>query len=408
MRILDCEGSKLKRDIRGLRTRVADTAPDWLLRLWWRMRAHGPSVIFRGLPIKQNKVVVCSFYGSGIGGNPRYVAEELARRIDGLDVVWLLRDVEVEPIESGGRAAKYGSMRGLYELATARLWIDDSRKKFGPAKRRGQFYLQTWHADMGLKYIEADAAPFLAESYKYYAQSDARQVDLMVAGSRWRRDLYKKSFWYGGEVLLSGTPRMDIFFGARGDRKAVLDHFDLGQETSVLLYAPTFRNEGCPVPDGEMLKKMGTRASERWGGEWIVLYRSHPNVGPSTSVPQGVVSASEYPDVQELIDVADVVVTDYSSLMFDAAIARKPCVLYTPDLHVYTASERPLYFRMEDLPFPQATDDTALFDLLRGFDEGEYLGRIDAFFRNVGSIEDGHASERIVDRLFLELQEENE
>jgi CDP-glycerol glycerophosphotransferase len=98
------------------------------------------------LKINKKKIVLCNFYGKGYGDNPKYIAQEIISQDLNYDLVWLLDDNFKESIfPKEIRVVRYGSFKAIYEMATAKLWIDDCRKVYYTKKRKNQYYIQTWH-----------------------------------------------------------------------------------------------------------------------------------------------------------------------------------------------------------------------------------------------------------------------
>ncbi|MBR6546038.1 MAG: CDP-glycerol glycerophosphotransferase family protein, partial [Clostridia bacterium] len=156
--------------------------------------------LLRLFPIKKNKVVFSSFFGRGYGDCPARICDRLlSRRVD-VDAVWVLSDPSLT-LPSGVRSVHLRSLGWVYELATAAVWIDNCRKPPYVRKRRGQKYIQTWHGDVCVKAIEADAADTLSPRYVASAINDSKMADLVVSGCEWRTENIKSSFWYSGEIL---------------------------------------------------------------------------------------------------------------------------------------------------------------------------------------------------------------
>ncbi len=107
-------------------------------------------IIFRIFPIKKNKVVVINFYGNGYGDNPKYICEELIKTHEELDVIWLVNKMD-DVFPNQIRKVKYKSIKAIYEMATAKIWIDNARKRKYVIKRNGQYYIQTWHGGIRIK-----------------------------------------------------------------------------------------------------------------------------------------------------------------------------------------------------------------------------------------------------------------
>ena len=106
--------------------------------------------------------------------------------------------------------------------------------------------------------------------------------------------------------------------------------------------------------------------------------------------------------------VADVLITDYSAIMFDYALTRKPCFLYTSDLETYKSEDRDLYFDIESLPFSFAENNQELVRHIEQFNLKEYLKKIDIFLKQeVGTFDDGNACGRVFVELNRRLEDGN-
>lgn len=347
----------------------------------------------RSLPIQRNKVILWSDDFKSFGCSPKYIALELAKR-GKFDVVWVLNQDRPVPAElpQGIRLVRYFSMEYLREIATAKVIICNHRTSdyhfFN--KRRGQFYIQTWHSSLRLKKIEGDASG-LPESYVNHAKADSAKIDLLLSGCAFSSDIFRRAFWYGGELLEAGTPRCDGFFGDNSDvKKKVFDHFGLESGKKFALYAPTFRKDKKANLYGMDFDRLQTALGENW----VIGCRLHPNLNAEAPA-QGCVPMSKYPDMQELLRACDLLITDYSSSMFDMAVAGKKCALYVPDLESYMAGERGLYFDINDLPFPKAED----MDALCALNFEDYEEKCAAFLKRIGSFENGTAAKVAADRI---------
>ena len=106
--------------------------------------------ICRVIPIKQNKIVVSSYDGKGYGDHGKYICNALLAQGADVDIVWLSGNPN-DVFPTGIRPVKFKSLRSIYEQATAKVWIDNKRKKHYVRKRKGQYYIQIWHGGLGLK-----------------------------------------------------------------------------------------------------------------------------------------------------------------------------------------------------------------------------------------------------------------
>lgn len=357
-------------------------------------------LVMRIFPIKQNKIVFCSVRGRRYGDNPMYISEELENRKKNYEIVWLLKENVSEEIPKTIRRVNYNIFREAYELATAKVWVDSNLKYTGILKRKGQLYVQTWHGSYGLKKIGLDLGERLTLIDKRYHKYHAKEMDLMVSNSNQTTEIYKRAFGYTGKILQQGSPRNDIMFkDGNITIEKVKKYFNIGNQ-KIVLYAPTFRDNYRIDEFRLNYKKLLDNLKNRFDKEWIILVRLHPyNVCDAekvTGYSDEIKNASQYSIMQELLVAADILITDYSSCMFDFVTTGKPCFLYATDVEKYR-EERDYYFELEDLPFPLAEDNEQLEENILNFDEKIYQKKLNELFEQVGLCETGHASEKVAD-----------
>lgn len=367
--------------------------------------------VFRVFPIKKNKIFVKNFYGKGFGDSPKYIIDSLLKSKNGYDIVWCVKDSYDFPM--GIRTVSINGFKGLvktiFEQTTAKVWIDNSRKDRYERKRKGQYYIQTWHGDIGVKKIEGDCLEKIPplEILNYYA--DSKMIDLFVCGNKWFKDRIKERMFYEGECALCGLPRRDIFYS--NDmlfKNNIRKQIGIPEGAKLLLYVPTFRDKDFKN------KQVGGYANNlnwnillealnhRFGGEWYGLMRLHPHAAKHSRnlvLPQNVINVTEYPDISELMCISDVCISDYSSALFDFAITKKPGFIYAPDKNDYV-DERGYLFTDEELPFTVSTDIKELVSNINKFEMDDYLKRHSSFYNDMIQVcEDGHASEYLVGRI---------
>ena len=340
-----------------------------------------------------------SYYGAQYGCSPKYLSEYIAGSHADWDIVWAFTDTGAHREIAGIRAVRYLSWRFFYELCTAQVLVTNYRMPKFFCKPADQLYVQTWHSSLRLKMIEGDAEQALPPHYVDMAKHDSRQTDVLLSGCRYSTEIFRRAFWYDGVIEETGTPRMDVLL--RDDaplHRTIRQRLGLAPETRILLYAPTFRKDNSLRCYDVDFSSLTATLHEVWGGDWQVLLRLHPHLhefSHELCAAAEVVDATGYDDIQELLCIADCVLSDYSSLIFDFAATCRPCLLYVPDLEDYTAADRQLYFRLADLPFPAARTNAELRAAVRDFDGEAYSRRVTDFLSRVGSYETGHASEKV-------------
>jgi CDP-glycerol glycerophosphotransferase (TagB/SpsB family) len=204
-------------------------------------------------------------------------------------------------------------------------------------------------------------------------------------------------------TLEYGYPRNDrLAMASSTEVESVRAMLGLPPEGRVLLYAPTHREYEPgfrPLLDVE-------RLSEELGPDWTVLARAHyfyRNEGTASSGPGGVLDVTDHPSIEDLCLAADVLVTDYSSLMFDYAVLDRPIVIFAPDWETYR-TKRGVYFDLlhEAPGVVCRTAQELAATLASGEYETEAAGSARKVFRErFCGWEDGHASERVVRRVLL-------
>lgn len=363
-------------------------------------------IFYRMIPIKKNKIIFWSNSFKGYGCNPKYIAEYLMNNCNDnrLDIVWVLeKEMEVpKNIPEQIRIVRYFSKEYLYELLTAKLIVTNHRmaEHYYFKKRKYQIYIQTWHSSTRLKKIERDAESDLSKDYINSAINDSKKCDFIISGSEFSTNIYKNSFWYSGEILEFGTPRSDIMYVDKQEiENKIKVYYNIPYEKRLVIYAPTFRKEkSIDVYNIEYINLIEA-LKEKFDGDWVILYRLHPNISNMSSylnIDNSLIyDVSGYEDIQELLVASDVLLTDYSSCMFDFALVKKPCFLYTPDLYEYISKEREFYFNIEELPFTISQDNRSLVENIISFDSKNYQKKCNDFIKKIGSFEDGKATQRI-------------
>ncbi len=350
------------------------------------------------LPVDGKKVVFSSYYGRGYSDNPKAIADAMLKNGTKAKLIWLCKDEkEAASLPEGVMPCPYDSPKRIWELATARVWVDNCRK-YERFKKKNQYYLQTWHG-FPLKKIEKDAKASLPSDYERGALRDSGFTDLLLSNSKFETEVLRRCFWYDGEIAQFGSPRNDVFFEDNSQTKEkVYKALGLSGDRKTVLYAPTFRADHSIEAyslDAEALYKA---CNKSFGGEWTVLIRLHPNVAEQSSTlfaydGENIVDATMYPDMQELLCTADILITDYSSSMFDFALSGKPCLRLALDLEAYM-KDRNFYFEYGELPFPYALSNEELIGIIDSFSVEEYNRARDAFYSRIALCEDGKASER--------------
>lgn len=357
--------------------------------------------IFKYIPVKK-KIVFNNFNGRGFGDNPQYIAEEILRQGLCYDLVWLVKDMNTEMPE-GIRKVKYGTIKSSYELSTAKVIINNVKNALPYLKKKEQYYIQTWHGELWLKLVEGECENLLEPKYIKESKADSAITDLLLSGCSIDTETFKKSFWYSGEIMEKGMPRYDLFFKATEKQIiGIKQKLGIKIEYKLALYAPTFRDDGSVDAYNLDLELLIRTLEKKTGDKWVIVVRMHPNASRyicGYSFNERIINGTSISNPQELVLASNLLITDYSSIMVDFMILRKPVLLYVPDLVAYSKMRgfRPIYHQ---LPFVKVLDNNELNEAISKLDIEKYRLSIKEFVeKNVKSFDNGHASECVVDRI---------
>jgi len=358
----------------------------------------------RGAPLR-DAVVYASFEGRQVSDSPRAIFEELVRRGAGLEHLWVVRDGMARAPE-GATLVREGSTEHYDALATARYVVANEDFPAWFERRPEQVAVQTL-AGTPLKMVGLDVenAHPTQKRFEGAWRGTSAQWQHVLSPSTFATPILRRAFAIEGEVHETGTPRADRLAAPGLDERsrALRSRLGLPDDRRVVLYAPSFRDHivdhrGRPRID---LHLDHDRLKAILGDDVVVLFRKHHLVfDPAPSTRDGFLrDASGFPDGAELLLAADVLVTDYSSLLFDWALTGRPAVLFAYDLETYRDDVRGLYLDPErDLPYPVVRTTDELGEALRA----PATPDVTAFRAKHCDLDDGAATARAVDAIFGE------
>ena len=344
-----------------------------------------------------------SFYGRSVACNPLALDREIARSHPGTRRYWSVVSLE-QRVPEGAIAVPEGSPDWHRARRAARLIVANDWLRHGFPRSRAQTVLQTWHGTM-LKRLALDR-PRPGLRTRLAVRRESRRWDFLLSQNPHSTAHLRKSYAYHGPVWQVGYPRTDAL--VTGSRAAARAALGIGEDTRALLYAPTWRDGGDALVDELDVAALAAEL----GPEWLILVRGHtrthafgsyaeraPGAGPGAAIRD----VSRLDDVNPLLLASDLLVTDYSSLMFDASVCRTPMAFFVPDLARYRDRERGFTLDFEGTaPGPLLRSRAELLTLLRG-DEAAWRDtdtpRYAAWRNRYNPHDDGRAAERLVARL---------
>lgn len=388
---------------------MVDALGDWSFRgLRNRQRTmHRYYPVFRRMPM-QDTILFASWKGRQFADSPRAIYEELVRRGDRRRKVWVTENHAIEMPE-GVETVRTWSRDYFKYLARARWVVSNDAQISHYRKRPGSRYGQTWHGTP-LKKIGFDIeSPSLQN--REYLEEFAREVaawDALVSPNPFSSEIFSRAFRYVGPVLEIGYPRNDIFHRpeeAEVRAAEVRRRLALEEGKRIILYAPTWR-DNVYAASGRYSFTMHLdleRLHHEFGDDSVLLIRGHQLLAANVNIATDgfVRNVSHYPDISDLYLVSDVLVTDYSSTMFDFANSGRPMLFFTYDLDDYRDDLRGFYFDFEaEAPGPLLRTSADLAEAMHDLPgvQARYAERYRAFQQRFVPLDDGQASARFVDR----------
>ena len=303
--------------------------------------------------------------------------------------------------EKGIKVVKYKSLAYLYHTMTSKVYVDNAEfwsiLKFRP----GQMVLETWHGGGAYKRVGSHRIDVNALEQQH-AVEKMNKITLFLSSSKaFTNFVIRDAYQYRGEVLECGLPRNDDLLHPDPNlSEKVRQVLDIPRGAKVLLYAPTFRNSHTLDLYDVDLARLKDSLESRFGGQWIIVLRMHYYLADKAMASQApwLRNATDYPDMQELLQCADVLLTDYSSCMWDFSLMEKPCFLYARDIAAYRG-ERDFYTPIESWPFPLSADNDTLAKIIADFDEERYRRAVKRHHEELGSTESGTAAQQCAERI---------
>ena len=343
--------------------------------------------------------------------NPKAIAEYIHSIRPKIKLIWVYTDTEFNyEIPKYYRLVKFESNDYYREMATAGTWIFNLLMPQGTNKRTNQLYIQTWHGDKGFKKMAMDAVSNANYKRKTFGRHfiENEICDYTLISNKWFIPIYRRSTGFNGKFIEKGLPRNDCLFVYDKDKiLQIKQTLSVPEDVKVLLYAPTFRdhkkNRGDIGSNIDLVKIIKT-LEKKDGVRWFCLMRSHNgeciDVSHIESSDVDFLDVSQYADASDLLQISDMLITDYSSVAGDFALTGKPILLYQDDIDSYSSQDRGLYFNIEDSPYMAAKNMDEALNIINRITEEDAKENDKAILDFYGCFESGHATETVCSIIF--------
>jgi len=363
---------------------------------------HVVLIPFSLFPIKKNRVMFVSLTGGTYMEytcNPKYVYEELQRTVEKkYDVIWAFAEPEkYRFLETQGvTLVKHFTLKAIFYLLTSKVVITGGSYLPWIHFRKEQVIIDTWHGGGAYKCLDRGEGLQKKLIDKRNSLAGNHATVFVSCCKKFTEHVIRDAFGFKGEVLEIGLPRNDFLFNNRTDevKQKIRDQYKIDDEIKILLYAPTYREVG----NYEKLdiQQVGEQLEKITNKKWVCFLRGHRyEVEKIGDTGKTVIDVSDYPDMQELLATADMLITDYSSCVWDYALLGRPCYLYTPDLEEYRKI-RGLYVDVADWNIPYGSTVEDLLKKMEAVEQIDWKQKMNRHLELLGSCETGEAARILV------------
>ena len=292
----------------------------------------------------ENLVLLSASGGRKYGDSPRILFEAMREdpRFDGYKFVWAFEEPDKHDVE-GSSKVRIDSLAYFVTALKAKVWITSVNIERGLRfKKKGTIYINTWHG-AGTKKIGNACS-----GRKDYNFAD---VDMMLVQSDFEKEIFLRDFLCNPEsIRILGFPRNDELFHIREEQVAELRR-ELGipEGKKVILYAPTWRDSRNGGLSYDFDPPIDMKHWEEVLGEdYVILFRTHPFTTKfSVEFNDFIRNVTSYENLNHLLALTDILITDYSTIVYDCVIAGKPFICFGYDYDEYK-DERGFYFDLDE------------------------------------------------------------
>lgn len=358
--------------------------------------------MWRKMPVLKNVCVLESFWGREFSDNPKAIYDYMVNERPNMKYIIPMQNTleHIEYRSENTEIVKRNSWRYMYYLARGKYFFNNVNFPDYYRKRTEAIEVQTMHGTP-LKRLGLDNPGEIPDHLIKQFIEKCKRWDYLTIPSDYVGEIAKSAYRFEGTLLKTGYPRNDSLFEINDSvRKDIFEKYGLPSDKKVILYAPTWRVQGkfsMPMD----LKKM----QEILGDEYIVIIKLHHYMIPNFSLDEVKGFAYRFGRgsiISDFYKIADMLITDYSSVMFDYAILQRPMLFFTYDYDNYKDNLRGMYFDFkEDAPGPLVENTDDLIEEILHIDDysEKYKEQIEHFTKKFIQYDTGNASKELIERV---------
>lgn len=366
--------------------------------------------------IDDKMIIFESYMGRQYSDSPKELYLYLLR-YKNYKFIWVFKDPNKHNIKTGIKV-KYGSKQYYKYYAKAKYWISNSRLNEALFKRKKQIYIQTWHGTplkrLGYDILKTDNAMNSLKDIQKKYSNDSKRYNYMISPSSYCSNIFKSTFNLKENTVIKeiGYPRNDSLFKYKKNNiNKLKKKLNIPLNKKVILYAPTWRDNQHTSGIGYTYK-LGIDLSilnKYLSKDYIILFRTHyfiNNIIDLGKYKNFIIDVSNYENINDLYIVSDLLITDYSSVMFDYANLKKPMIFYMYDYSEYKNNIRDFYFDLDNLPGPIIKDENTkkLCEVILKYNFDKFKLKYEKFNKKFNYLDSAKTAEKVVKECILDAK----
>ncbi|MDO5818785.1 MAG: CDP-glycerol glycerophosphotransferase family protein [Methanobrevibacter sp.] len=367
------------------------------------------------IPANEKIILFESGNGRNYSGNPRYIYEEILNQglNDEFKCVWSLIDTDIK-IPGNPVKVRRSYFKFLYYTLRSGAWIFDARHLYYLRKNKKAKYVQTWHGTplkklaLDMEYMDMNGSQDI-ERYHQEFRDNSLLWQYLISQNPFSSEIFRSAFDFKGEMLEIGYPRNDILINRNNaeDIDEIKGRFNIPKDKKIILYAPTWRdNQYHDNNEYKFATEMDfDKMHKELGDEYTLIVKFHYLVKENidwSRYDNFVIECDAEWDIQELYLISDMMITDYSSVMFDYSILKRPMIFFAYDLDNYKNNLRGFYFDMfEEVPGPICQTNEEMIEFIKNYTEEDYQTQFGEKYKKwsekFNPFDDGNASKKVIE-----------
>ncbi|MCF7355405.1 CDP-glycerol glycerophosphotransferase family protein [Vibrio sp. CK2-1] len=361
--------------------------------------------------VSENQFIFECFRGKSATDSPYSLFRELQANHPGATFIWVFSDpehpdVQKLSLDKNTQIVKRGTKEYFNAYASSQYWIVNCRLPYRLMPSKKQTVIQCWHGTplkkLGLD-IQVDNQPTSSLQAMHFAYKwEGKRCDYFLSPSPYASECFITSFGLTREQILEvGYPRNDDLVNYKNDKTyhdKIKEDLGVALDKKVILYAPTFRDDDFVAGKHVAMNKLDNENFKTsFGSEVQFLFRGHYFTQVDQPKDSFFINVSDYPRINDLLLIADELITDYSSLFFDYLVLNRPVYFYMYDKGKYLNNLRGTYLNVEtEMPGPVTEDQDELIEILKNQTKPE--SQSDIFNKVYNPHEQGNSAQCVIQK----------